>query len=104
MDPKLREENDQVFNLNQAMIGWITPNFRRVSLVREDGGMFRLFFVLERDSRRDREGIASIMADYKAMPGTAADPEVEVRIVSGSIGAAIPLGRGVYHRNEGYGA
>lgn len=100
MKPALKEENDQVFNLNQAMIGAVTPNFRQVSVELREDGSFRVYFLLERDEPRDREEIAQIISRYEAMQGSASDFQYEVWVDSSPIHEVLPPGRGVYGRKE----
>lgn len=101
MKPTLQEENDQVFNLNQAMIGKISPNFRQVSIDSQEDGSFQIYFLLERDDQRDRQEIAQIIRKYETMQESVIDFEHEVRVDSRPIHEVLPPGRGVYGRKEG---
>ena len=65
MNP-LEKENRAVLSLVQAMIGAISPNFRRVSLAIVDDKT-HLQFVLHSESAEDREEISDIAFAFEAL-------------------------------------
>jgi hypothetical protein len=58
---QLKQWNDMVLSLNQALIGAVSLNFRIVWISRS-GDAWRLHFVLEKDDPVDREEIEEDMA------------------------------------------
>ena len=60
-------ENREVLSLVQALIGAVSPNFRRVSLELIGTKGTRIRFLLESDDARDREEIDDIVAEFGAL-------------------------------------
>ncbi|MFO0553346.1 MAG: hypothetical protein U0271_33490 [Polyangiaceae bacterium] len=97
----LAEENAQVLSLVQAMIGAISPNMRRVTLVVPAPRAVRLTFVLERDDPQDREEIDDIVAEFEGLQPGGIELAKNV-IISSDPGIFATLeGRTVFGRKEG---
>jgi len=62
----LNNENKVVLMVVQALVGAVSPNFRRVAIT-FDEAMLRLLFVLERESEEDREEIEDVMGEFDAL-------------------------------------
>ncbi len=95
----LETENDCVLTLVQALVGAVSPNFRRVSLHLADDRV-RLRFVLERDSEEDRDEIEDIAFVFESQLSGPADVEVEVIVDAGPLPGLEPGERVVYGRRE----
>jgi hypothetical protein len=96
----LSDENVQVLNLVQAMIGAVSPNLRRVALAAPAPGMVRLAFVLERDESADREEIADIAFKFEALQAQGIDLEVDIVADARPIWEITLPGRVVFGRKE----
>lgn len=96
----LAEENTQVLNLVQAMIGGVSANLRRVTLEVPKSGAVHLRFILERDDPDDREEIGDVGFEFEALQMTGIELDVDV-IVDGRPIANLDLpGRVVFARKE----
>lgn len=96
----LSEENIQVLNLVQAMIGAVSPNLRRVTLEVPRPGAVHLRFVLERDDSDDREEIEDIGFEFEALQTTGIELEMDIIVDGRSIGELRVPGRVVFGRKE----
>jgi hypothetical protein len=99
MSPELAQENCQVVNLVQSLLGLVTPNLRCVNLETREDGHVCVWFVVERDDPSTREDVEDIVGDFDALQmGTIlshellvdARPRHEIRVP----------GRPVYWRKE----
>jgi hypothetical protein len=96
----LSEENTQVLNLVQAMIGSVSTNIRRVTLAVPAPGAVCLIFVLERDAPEDREEIEDIAFEFEALQTRGIQLEVVILVDSGPITDIVLPGRVVFGRKE----
>lgn len=64
--PALAAENRQVLNLVQALLGFVTPNLRRVSLEMH-GPDVHVEFVIEHDDPTTRDDIEEIAFSFDAL-------------------------------------
>ncbi|MEM9462404.1 MAG: hypothetical protein AAGF11_50110, partial [Myxococcota bacterium] len=96
----LSEENIQVLNLVQAMIGAVSPNLRRVTLEVPRPSAVHLRFVLERDDADDREEIEDIGFKFEALQTTGIELEIDTIVDGTSIGEFRVPGRAVFGRKE----
>lgn len=100
MDPaELQEWNRKHVELSEALIGWISPNFRMVVLDRK-GGRWTILFYLEREDDEDREAIEDILVDFEVQQEGILDYDDEVFITTGPLPRAQFPGRAVYLRRE----
>jgi hypothetical protein len=95
---RLREENLQVLNLVQALIGSVTPNMRAASLEMTESGV-RLHFLFERESPDDREETSDIAFEFEALQGRALVVEVVTTVSTEPSAVSLP-GRRVYGRKD----
>jgi hypothetical protein len=95
------EENARALDLVQALIGAITPNFRRVSLSmdREDGAI-TLFFLLATEDAGDREEIEDIAFEFDVLLPQSVKVIVEVVVDSRSLDEVDVPGRVVFGSRE----
>ena len=96
------EENLQVVYLVQALLGAISNNFRAVSLSFE-GKKTHLHFVLELESKSDREEIEDIVCQFESYQSDDGDYKMgsDFVIVSRDFDVANSLpGRVVFRRKE----
>lgn len=96
----LSEENAQVLNLVQALIGAVSPNLRRVTLEVPRPGAVRLRFVLEHEDSEDREEIEDIAFEVEALQTTGIDLEIDIVVDGRPMGELGVRGRVVYARKE----
>lgn len=96
---QLDRENSFVLALVQAMIGAISQNFRRVSLVLMDDGV-RLDFVLAQESEEDREEISDIEFEFEALLGTSTRVVTDVVVTTDELSETPSSGRVVFARRE----
>ena len=95
----LEQENAQVLNLVQAMAGFVTPNFRIVTIeVTRKGVVLR--FLFERDDPQDREEIEDIVFEFEALQMTGVRTRVDILVDNRSIHEIEVPGRIVYGRKE----
>lgn len=102
----LQEENMLEVFLVQSMVGAITPNFRRITLLAEAPELV-VEFVLEHENAEDREEIADIVAELDCLLGDFPRRDLTVRAET-TVGAGplAPLKAGVrfvYGRKEELG-
>jgi hypothetical protein len=97
--PTLQDWNVQSLAVVQAMLGILSPNFRRVSLGHNDG-VWLITFVLEREDIEDHEEIEDFCTEWDALQ-TGPEPR-EVRTVVTSQALPWPLSptRILYLRRE----
>ena len=95
----LDQENMQILNLVQAMLGSITPSIRQVSVALSSVGV-RLYFVLEGDSSSDREEIEDIVFEFEALQSSQVGVDVEVLVDMRPLHKLGLPGRLVYSRTE----
>jgi len=96
----LAEENMQVLNLVQAMLGAVSANFRRVTLELIPPREVRLYFVLERDDPDDREEVDDIAFEFEALQIHGVDLYKKVIVDTRPIWELNLPGRPVYGRKE----
>ncbi len=78
---QLEYENAQVLNLVQALIGAISPNFRRVYLSTISENV-KLSFIIEKDVKSDREEISDIVSEFEALQIKFVDIDFEIIVNS----------------------
>src|SRR5689334_14328291 len=93
------EENTQVLNLVQAMLGSITPNFRYVFLKCTPAGVL-LHFLLEHENSEDRKEIDEIVFEFEALQLQFIEVEVVVSVDTRALDALNIPDRTVYGRKE----
>ncbi|WP_211241466.1 hypothetical protein [Cystobacter fuscus] len=96
----MTDENSQVLNLMQAMIGAITPNFRRVTLELLSPRTVCLRFILERDDPDDREELDDIAFEFEALQTHGIELDVKVIVDARPIAELDLPGRVVFGRKE----
>lgn len=96
----LSEENTQVLNLVQAMVGAVSSNLRRVTLEVPSSGAVRLTFVVERDDPEDREEIQDIAFEFEALQTQGIDLDVVVIVDDRPSSEMRIPGRVVFARKE----
>jgi len=100
IDPdRLAQENAQVLNLVQALMGAVSVNMRAISLEWEKKGG-RLHFILERDDPEDREEIADIGFEFEALQAGPIKLELMVTVDDKELPVMTLPGRQVYRRRE----
>ncbi len=103
LDPiELASINGRVVNLVNAMLGSISPNFRAVSMEVTPTAV-NLHFLLERDSKEDREEIDDIAFEYEVLEMSFPDSRKVVVCVVASANDAPMLampGHRVFGRKE----
>jgi hypothetical protein len=80
----LEEMNHQTLSLVRALFCSISPNFRMIML-EYDNGLWRIDFILERDSPSERELIEDIQDEFFALQKTNIDCETRIEINEGEI-------------------
>jgi hypothetical protein len=75
------DENIQVLNLVQAMLGSISENFIAVFLKCFDTGV-KIYFFLKIDSSKDRDEIDDIIFEFEALQSSMVDVDFEIIINS----------------------
>jgi hypothetical protein len=98
----LEEQNIQVLNLMQSLVGCVSPNFRSVKVDFDGTGGVILRFILEQDIAEDREEIEEIVFQFEAYQSSLVKVEVEVLVDDRPIHVVNPTvkGRAVYGRRE----
>ncbi|MBK9260713.1 MAG: hypothetical protein IPM54_12955 [Polyangiaceae bacterium] len=94
----LEEENRQVLNLIQSLLGAVSSNFRAVSITVDNEII--LHFLLEKDNAEDREEIEDIEFEFLAMQGRLVTVTTEIVVSSRPIDEIRLPGRGVFLRRE----
>jgi hypothetical protein len=92
--------NQCTLALMQALLGAVSPNFRMVTLA-NDGGVWKLQFVLQSESGADREEIEDVASEFEALQGSVVRYEVDITITADPIAWPPPPTRVVYRRREG---
>ena len=92
-------ENAHVLNLVQAMLGFISPNMRAVSVEPAERGV-RLHFLLAEEDEGDREAIEDIVLEFEALMIQFVDVEVSVIVSSQPMATGSIPGRRVFGRRE----
>lgn len=93
-------ENANVVNVVQAMIGSVSPNFRRVCLSVGDDGGVSLWFLLEHEDEDDRWEIEEIAFAFSALQQPGAALHVAVVVDDRPLDGIVLPGRVVYGRRE----
>lgn len=96
----LAQENAQVLNLIQAMLGAISPNMRRVALQMADDGGVHLRFLLAKDDEDDREEIDDIVFEFEALQSRNVRVEVSILVGDQPLSEIDLPGRLVFGRRE----
>ncbi len=96
----LTEENLQVLNLVQAMIGAITPNLRRVTLELTSSESVCIRFVLEQDDRDIQEELDDVVFEFEALQVKNIKLDIRVIVDSRPIEELNLPGRVVFGRKE----
>jgi hypothetical protein len=96
--PTLEEENRQILNLLQALLGAVLPTFRAVSITCRESIL--LTFLLSEDSQEAREEIEDIEFEFFALQTGPILVSTEVIISSISIADVRLPGRLVFLRRE----
>lgn len=97
----LQDENNQILALNQAMIGSITPNLRRVTLESLGPQSVRFHFLLEHDDPVDREEIGHVLCEFKALQEHSFEVESTIQCDTRPLVECDIPGRIAYGRWEG---
>jgi hypothetical protein len=92
------EENRQVVNLNQALLGAISPNFRAVAIRCQDAIV--LTFLLEEDAAEDREEIEEVALAFEALQSGPVSVSTEILVSTKPLADITLAGRLVYYRRE----
>lgn len=92
------EENQQVLNLVQAMLGAISSNFRAVSIRCNE--IIELTFLLEKDIPQDREEIEDIEFEFLALQPRLRQTSTHIVATSDPVNQIQLPGRLVYLRRE----
>ena len=77
-------ENQLVLSLVQALVGSVSPNFRRVGL-RVSAASVGIQFVLEQESESDREEIEDILFEFEALQVGPVEVHASVQIHDGDL-------------------
>ncbi|MEZ4234680.1 MAG: hypothetical protein R3F59_00635 [Myxococcota bacterium] len=96
----LADDNAQVLRLVQALVGAVSPNFRRVALEPTAAGV-RLWFLLARDEPDDRDEIDEVAFAFEALQEGPVEVAVEIVCDDRPLEALTLPGRPVYGRREG---
>ena len=96
----LTNENIQALRLMYAMIGAVSPNFRRTSIEIIDEKRIILWFLLEQESEADREEIAHIAFEFEALQESGVELATRVLVDQRSIEEISLPGRTVFGRRE----
>ena len=96
---QLDRENSYVVALVHAMIGSVSPNFRRVSLGLHDNRVF-LQFVLAEESAEDREEIVEIEGYFDGQMDNSTETVTEVLVTTQDIPVNPLYSRIVFGRRE----
>lgn len=96
----IEEENTQVLNLIQAMIGAVSPNLRRVTLEVLKPLDIRIWFLLEQDLADDREEIDDIGFEFEALQESGIKLDIEIIVDNRPISHLKIPGRTVFGRKE----
>ena len=97
--PPLERWNAVHLQLNQALLGAISPNVRSASLTFEaDQWMIR--FILERASEEDVEALGEALTDLEAMDPSVAPYRFEYVVSRDAIDAPSPPGRLIFRKRE----
>ena len=94
------EENAQILNLIQAMIGSISSNLRWVTLEVPKSDSVHLRFLFDRDDVDDREEIEDITFEFAALQIKDIDIDVDVIVDRRPISDLELPGRVVFGRKE----
>jgi hypothetical protein len=96
----LVEENTQVLNLVQAMIGAVSPNFRRVTLEVSKPRVVHLRFLLEQDEFDDRDEIEDIGLTFEALQSSGIELYIDIIVDRRPLAELGMRGRVVFGRKE----
>ena len=95
----LTDENKQVLNLVQAMLGSISANFRAVFLKSFDAGV-KIYFFLKYDCIEDRDEIDDIIFEFEALQSSGIDVNFEIIIDSVPLSEIDKYGRMIFSMRE----
>ena len=96
--PTLEEENQQVLNLIQALLGAVSANFRAVSISWKD--TIVLSVLLDSDNSEDREEIDDIEYEFLAKQNRPVSVSTEILVSDRPIEEIHLPGRLVFLRRE----
>ncbi len=97
-EQSLQEENRQVLNLVQAMLGAVSPNFRAVSIDCRNDIVLR--FVLLVEDAGDREEIGDIEFEFLALQSNMISVDTEILVSAEPMENISLPGRRVFLRRE----
>jgi len=97
--PTLSEWNTLLLQLNEALIGKVTPNLRRVAATYSDTA-WTIDFVLEMDTDVDREEIGEVVAAFEALQTIQLPLKIRVLITTDSLPWPHERTRVAYWRRE----
>lgn len=89
--PRLPEWNQTALMMQQALLGFISPNFRLMTLD-HNGCEWVMHFVLETDSVEDRDEIESAVSDWEGMYDSPVPHYVEIEVCKGPYEEAATIG------------
>ncbi|WAS93143.1 hypothetical protein [Nannocystis punicea] len=96
----LTDENVQVLRLVIAMVGAVSPNFRRVSLEVVDARKVHLWFLLAHDHSEDREEIDDIAFEFESLQDRGIELETTILVDARPVEQLALPGRVVFGRRE----
>jgi hypothetical protein len=101
MQPKPTDQdwNFQSLAVVQAMLGMLSPNFRRVTLD-HDGGKWLITFVLERIDADDQEEIEDFGSEWDALQSAPEPRDVQTVVTSEALSWPSPSTRVLFLRRE----
>lgn len=101
MNKDLSFRQMKALELNQAMLGLVSPNFRTVTMLAQKGSVL-VTVVLEQESDEDREAIEDCLCDFEALQAENLDIRFDVLVDSGPLNVKDPEGEAwvIYYRRE----
>lgn len=99
-EPSLKPWNEMLLQLNEALVGKVTPNLRRVTLAHIDA-VWTIDFVLEADSDIDREEISETVAAFEALQMVQLPLAFRVQVTTDALSWPGEGVRVAYWRREG---
>jgi hypothetical protein len=78
-EQELNRQNMVIAMLTQALLGSITPNFRRIS-INPKLEPWPIEIILERDDQLDREEISDIEAEFESLLSAIGNPAFDVQV------------------------
>lgn len=95
----LKDWNDRVLDMVQALWGNVSPNFRMVA-IRHENSAWVLAFVLEQESEVDRDAIEEIATDFESLQDSGYPFVVEIEVNSRALSWPGNETRVVFRRRE----